>query len=165
MRTISAAASGVPSSKFVGSRLFKNLSMCWSMTPTSSRPLPVQWRSLRGQGCGKCCPGFWFFGLQRSLVGRSWLSFTASLSGVGLPPVSTCPSILAAQPALHQSVQWPQCRQPLGPGSAASTTPLAMRLTSFAGGGEHFVAVCFSAAHCILIRAISCSSVSTATSE
>ena len=41
-------------------------------------------------------------------------------------------------------------RQPLGPGSAASTTPLAIRFTSFAGGGENFTAACLIAAHCIL---------------
>ena len=42
---------------------------------------------------------------------------------------------------------------------------LAMRFTSFAGGDENFIAACLIVAHCILIRAVSCSSVSTATSE
>ena len=56
-------------------------------------------------------------------------------------------------------------RQPLEPASAASTTPLAIRFTSFTGGAENFTAACLIAAHYILIRAISCSSVSTATSE
>ena len=53
-------------------------------------------------------------------------------------------------------------RQPLRPGSAASR---AIRFTNFAGGGVNFAAACLTAAHCMLIRVISCSSVSTATSE
>ena len=53
-------------------------------------------------------------------------------------------------------------RQLVGPGSAA---PLTMRFTSFAGRGENFTAACLIAAHYILIRAISWSSVSTATYE
>ena len=53
-------------------------------------------------------------------------------------------------------------RQPLRPGSAASR---AIRFTKFAGGGVNFAAACLTAAHCMLIRVISCSSASTATRE
>ena len=56
-------------------------------------------------------------------------------------------------------------RQPLGPGSAATTTPLATRFTNFAGGSANFAAACLIAAHCVLILTISCSSVSTEYSE
>ena len=41
----------------------------------------------------------------------------------------------------------------------------AMRLTSFARGGENVNAACLIAAHCALIRVNSCASASTATSE
>ena len=62
-------------------------------------------------------------------------------------------------------VQWSAFLQLLEPGSAASATLLAMSFTNFAGGSESFTAANVIAAHRILIRAISCSSVSTATSE
>ena len=42
---------------------------------------------------------------------------------------------------------------------------LAIRFTNFAGGGVNFAAACLTTTHCIFISAISCSSVSTATSE
>ena len=56
-------------------------------------------------------------------------------------------------------------RHPLGPRSPASTTLLAIRFTSFAGGAENFAAACLIATHCVLIRTISCASVSAATSD
>ena len=57
MRTISAAASAVPSPNLVGSTLLRSLSMCCSMTQLSVNFIKTSTsavgRSLRGQGCVK----------------------------------------------------------------------------------------------------------------
>ena len=69
IRTISAAASGVPSPKFVVSTL---LPMCCSMTQLSVSFIRTSasaiGRSLREHGCGSCCPGSGFFGPQSSVA-------------------------------------------------------------------------------------------------
>ena len=46
----------------------------------------------------------------------------------------------------------PALRHPLGLRSAANTTPQAMRLSNFAGGGESVIAACLIAAHCAMMR-------------
>ena len=85
-----------------------------------------------------------------------------------------CGTIALVQVPIHSRNSTPSAldiaamsalRQQLGPGSAASTTLLAIRFTNFASGGVNFAAACLTAAHCILIHAISCSIVSTATTE
>ena len=69
-RTISAAASGVPSPNFVGSTPLRSLSMCCSITQHSanfvSTSANAKGRSFRALGCGICCPGSDFFGPQSS---------------------------------------------------------------------------------------------------
>ena len=50
----------------------------------------------------------------------------------------------AGTPSALPIAAMPALRQPLGPGSATSTTPLAIRFTNFAG---------LTAAHCSFIRA------------
>ena len=79
--------------------------------------------------------------LQTSVRVRSWPPSIASLSGVGPLPclhVPTHSRNAAGPPSECPVAALSAFRQPLGPGSAASTTPLAIRLISFAGGGRKF---------------------------
>ena len=82
-------------------------------------------------------------------------------------PSPSANSSRAARLVYPRSDQWPRrlrCAVRWDP-ARPPATPLAMRFTSFAGGGESFIAACLIAAHCALIRAVSSPSVSTATSE
>ena len=165
MRTISAVASGVPSPKFVGSTLLRSCSIT-QLSANLSRPLSVQW--------GEVCVGRAVahaaqvqVSSVRSLVGNRGRR-PVSLSGVGPLTEARCLSSRVAQLVLPRSDLWPRCQRCANhwdPVRNASTTPLAIRFTNFAGGGENFDAACLIAAHCIFIRTMSCSSVSTATSE
>ena len=83
----------------------------------------------------------------------SLVSWNHNRVGQSWPPVHN--SAVQCGTIALQLFQQPLCQhcfQPLGPGSAASTTPLTIRFTSFAGGGENFAAACLIAAHCIFIR-------------
>ena len=75
-------------------------------------------------------------------------------------------SYSTADPSSEQSmIAISASRHPLGPVSFVSTITLSIRCISFACESENFAAACLIRAVCISIRTISCSSVSTATSE
>ena len=145
-----------PNPKLVGSTSLRSLSMCCSITQLSASFISTSasaiGRSFRGQGCGICCPGSGFLGPQSSgaivAAVHSLAVLCGTIARVQVPihsrntPVPPSDLPIAAMSAfLH----------PLGPGSAASTTPLAILLTSFASGGANFAAAGLTAAHCILI--------------
>ena len=100
----------------------------------------------------------WFLG---TAIQRVYGCCRPSPCSVGPLPESRCLFNHVAQLALPQSGQQPRCQRcairwdPVRP---PAQHLLAIRFTSFA-------AACLIAAHCIFIRAISCSSASTATSE
>ena len=77
--------------EFVGSTLLRSLSMCCSDTQLSINFIRTSanatGRSLRGHGCGICCPGSGFLGPL---------------------PESTCPSIHATRLVPPPCVQWPR---------------------------------------------------------
>ena len=93
-------------------------------------------RSLRGHGCGNCCPGSGFFGPQSSGA------IVAAVQSFAV----WCGTTACVHVPIH-SRNTANCW-----GSAASTTPLAMRFTSFAGGGENFTAACLIVAQCKAAR-------------
>ena len=96
-------------------------------------------------------------------VEQPWPPSTVSLCSEGPLPESRCLSTRVTPLILPQTVQWPQCQHCASHCDLVRLPArhLAIRFTSFAGGSENFTAACLTAAHCILIRAISCSSVSS----
>ena len=115
-------------------------SRCCSMTQLSVNS--AIGRSMRGHGCGKCCASF---GPQSSgAIVAAVHSFAVWCGTTPCLHVPTHSRNAAGPPSECPVAALSAFRQPLGPGSAASTTPLAIRLISFAGGGENFVAVCFT---------------------
>ena len=126
--------------------------MCCSMTQLSVNfirtTVSAIGRSLRGHGCGNCCPDSGFFGPQSSeaivAAVQSFAVWYGTTACVQVPIHSrNTASLMAAMSTFQPTAgAWLCCQH--------NTT----------GHAFHLVA-----AHCILIRAISRSSVLTATSE
>ena len=116
---------------------------------------------MRGHGCSICCPGSGFLGPQSIGAIVATVHSLALLCGAIAPVQAPIRSRNTAGPPSNFPIAAMSAfLHPLGPGSAVS-----IRFTNFAGGSVNFAAACLTAAHCILIRRISCSSESTATSE
>ena len=143
IRTISAAASGVPSPKFVGSTLLRSRSMCCSTMQLSVNFIRTSagamGRSLRGHGCGNCCPGSGFFGPQSSgamvAAVQSFAVWCGTTACVHVPIHSRNtpgPPLRASNGVrcLRSSSCWARLR--------CQHNTLAMRFTSFAGWKREF---------------------------
>ena len=100
IRTISAAASGVPSPKLVGSTLLTSWSTCCSMTQLSG--------ACVGMAAAFTGPGSGFLGPQSS--GQSWPPSIPSLSGTVLLPESRCLSLTQHSWSPPPCAQWPRCQ-------------------------------------------------------
>ena len=127
--------------------------MCCSITQLSANFISTSanaiGRSFRGHGCGICCPGSGFLGPQSSgAIVAAVHSFAVQCHCPG--PGAIHSRNTAGHPSALPVAAMSALRQPRGPGSAASTTLLAIRFTNFAGGGVSFAAACLTAAHCIL---------------
>ena len=72
-------------------------------------------------------PWLWFLGSTIKWGNRSRRIFAV-----------LCGTVAVVQMPIHSIAAVSALRQPLGPGSAASTTPLTTRFTNFAGGGVNF---------------------------
>ena len=137
MRTTTTRRIRLSKPQVSGFHSFESLSMCCSITQLSANFISTSanaiGRSFRGHGCGICCSGSGFLGPQSSgvIVGAVH-SFPARCLSTHTTPL--------VPPQTVRSPQCQRCGKPLGPGSAASTTPLAIRFTNFAGGVVNFAA-------------------------
>ena len=122
--------------------------MCWSITQLPANFLSASTNAIgrifRGHGCGICCPGSGFLGPQSSgaivAAVHSFAVQCGTIARVHVPIHSRNAAGPRSNLSMAAMSAW---RQPLGPGMAASTTPLAIRFTNFSGGSANFAVPCF----------------------